>query len=331
MIQSAAIAPRSSRSGRPVRFSKGTAAIRLGASSGGRARESFPPSTPTPTTTPAASTSGTSQPRRLGRLGSGVDENGNGPLVTEFPRGGSRGDRWVTAGSLSGSGARLGPEPLGEREHLRLGRRPKLGAQQLGVRGGVPARRRAIARGVERLHVAQRDAGVVGIVPRQARPPLDGPHRVAGLHPPLGRLFECRRVPARKVRALTLGPPLELLRPRQMEAVEKRPVVQPEGPLEVVPAERRLELPEVAGQALGIQAEIVAGAEYGMLAQGRAEDVERLAEQVAGVGGAALGPEEGEQLVATERTGMLHGQQREQGDALPQGGPAGDGAVRTVE
>ena len=101
--------------------------------------------------------------------------------------------------------------------------------------------------------------------------------------------------------------------------------------LGVVPGERRLELPEIAGQPVGIQPEVVAGAEHRVLAQGRAEDVERLAKQVPGIVGAALGPEIGDQLVPAERAGMLDGQEGEQRDALPQGGSTGYRAVRAVE
>ena len=52
---------------------------------------------------------------------------------------------------------------------------------------------------------------------------------------------------------------------------------------------------------------------------------------MAGIVGVALGPEIGDQPVAAERAGMLDGQEGQQGDALPQGGPTGHRAVGAVE
>ncbi len=116
-----------------------------------------------------------------------------------------------------------------------------------------------------------------------------------------------------------------------MEAAEEGAVVDADRGFGVIPRERCLEVPEIAGQPIGIQSEVVAGAEDRVITQGRAEDVERLAKEVAGVIGAALGPELGDQLVPAEGTGMVDGQEGQQGDALPQGGSPGDRAVRTVE
>jgi hypothetical protein len=65
----------------------------------------------------------------------------------------------------------------------------------------------------------------------------------------------------------------ELLRLGQMEAAEERPVVHCERLLEVVPGKRRLELPEITRQSVGIQPEVVTGAEHRVVTQGRAKDV----------------------------------------------------------
>ena len=116
-----------------------------------------------------------------------------------------------------------------------------------------------------------------------------------------------------------------------METVEEGPVVHPDRGLQVVTGEGRLELPEIAGQSGRVEAKVVAGAEHRIIAQRRAEDVERIAKLVAGVAGVALGPELGDQSVAAEWAGVLHRQQGEQGDALPQGRPTGYGAVGAIE
>ena len=108
-------------------------------------------------------------------------------------------------------------------------------------------------------------------------------------------------------------------------------MVQADRGFGVIPGERRLELPEIAGQPVGIESEIVAGAEHRVIAQGRAEDVERLAQQVPGIVAAALGPEIGDQLVPAEGSGVFDCQQGQQRDALTHAGSTGDGPVRTVE
>src|SRR5262245_8609482 len=106
-----------------------------------------------------------------------------------------------------------------------------------------------------------------------------------------------------------------------MESAEKRPVVHADRLLEVGPSKRCLEVPEVAAPVIGVQTEVVPGAEHRVLAQSRAENVERRAKLVAGLGAAALGPEIREQLVATERAGVLDGENCEQREAVPECGP----------
>ncbi len=199
------------------------------------------------------------------------------------------------------------------------------------MRGGVTQRRRAIARGVECLHVSQGDARAVGVLGREAGPPLDGLARTAAGHRPVGEALERLPVAARKAGALAVGPVGELLRAGVMEPGEEGSAVGTHRPLQLFSSHRRLELPEIAGQPLGVEPEVLASGEDGVVTQRRAEDVERFAEEMAGVGGVALGPEPGHQPVAAERAGVLDREQRQQGEALPQGGPARHGAVGTVE
>jgi hypothetical protein len=116
-----------------------------------------------------------------------------------------------------------------------------------------------------------------------------------------------------------------------MEAAEERAVVDAHCGFKVAPAKCRLEFPEIAAEPVRTQSEVVAAAEHRFLAQGRAEDVERLAKQVAGIAGGALGPEIGDELVAAERSGMLNGQKSQERDALAQRGATDYRAVRALE
>lgn len=138
-------------------------------------------------------------------------------------------------------------------------------------------------------------------------------------------------VPARQARPLAVRPVLEFLRVREMESIEERSAVDGDRRFRVIAAECRVELPEVASQAGGVEAKVVAGALHRVFAQGRAQDVERVSKQVSGLVGAVLGPQRGEEAVPAEGTGMLDSQAGQQRDALPQRGATAYGAVRAVE
>src|SRR2546422_27912 len=105
-----------------------------------------------------------------------------------------------------------------------------------------------------------------------------------------------------------------------MEPIEERSAVDGDRCFRVITAERRVELPEVAGEAGGVEAKVVAAALHRVVAQGRAKDVERVSKQVPGLVGAVLGPQRSEEAVPAEWTGMLDSQEGQQRDALPQGG-----------
>src|SRR5262245_5394500 len=124
---------------------------------------------------------------------------------------------------------------------------------------------------------------------------------------------------------------LELFRLRQVEPAEERPMVHADRLLQIVARKRCREVPEIAGQQFGVQPKVVAGAEHRVLTQGRAEEVKRGAKLVSGFSRAALGPEKGKQLVAAQGSRVLDGQQGKERNALPQGGPTCDRAVRTVQ
>jgi hypothetical protein len=136
---------------------------------------------------------------------------------------------------------------------------------------------------------------------------------------------------ASQPRALAVGPALKLLRIREMESIEERSVVNTDGRFGVVTLDRSLELPKIAGDAGGVQAEVIAGAEHRVVAQGCAKDVERVAKEMPGVVGTALRPERRDQSVTAKGAGMLDCKKGQQRDALTQGGPAGYRGVRTVE
>ena len=65
-------------------------------------------------------------------------------------------------------------------------------------------------------------------------------------------------------------------------------MVHPDRGFGILPGECRFEFPEIRGQPVGIQSEVVAGAEHRVVAQRGAKDVERVAQEVPGLIGAAL-------------------------------------------
>jgi hypothetical protein len=116
-----------------------------------------------------------------------------------------------------------------------------------------------------------------------------------------------------------------------MEAVEERPVVDRDRRAGVAASEARLEVPEITGEPGRIEPEVVAGAQHRVVAQCGAEEVERVAEEVAGVGGVALGPKRGHQAVAAHGARVLNREEGQQCDALAQRRAASDRSIGTLE
>ena len=99
---------------------------------------------------------------------------------------------------------------------------------------------------------------------------------------------------------MCVNPPLELGQPAEIEAVEERSGVQLRRAAEVALQLCRFEVAEVDGNPGGIQREHLPSAPEHIGAERLAESEQRLLQTVPGVGGVAVWPEEGDQLVPTD-------------------------------
>jgi hypothetical protein len=113
-----------------------------------------------------------------------------------------------------------------------------------------------------------------------------------------------------------------------VKAVEERTVVEPGRGVQVTLVLQPLELGDVARNQIEVEPEVVARGDDGLLAQGAAEEVERVGEEAAAAVGVGLGPEKGEELVAAQ--GPPAGEEREQGELTAARGPAGYGRARPL-
>ena len=85
-----------------------------------------------------------------------------------------------------------------------------------------------------------------------------------------------------------------------------------------------LEIPHVAGDPFGIEADLITGADQGIVAQRLALTVQALAQQMTRARAVALRPESRHEILATGRMRARESEQREQRDPRP----LNDAAVR---
>jgi hypothetical protein len=124
---------------------------------------------------------------------------------------------------------------------------------------------------------------------------------------------------------------LELGRVREEEAVEERPPIERRRRGVTSVRQRRLELRDVGTDHARVQPQVGAGGEEHGLAERLAEAVDGLVEEVAGVLGVAVRPEQGLQALATPAPlgrDREHGEERE---AVPLGGAARDRLALRLE
>jgi hypothetical protein len=105
----------------------------------------------------------------------------------------------------------------------------------------------------------------------------------------------------RQAGPLGVQPVPELPAVGQVESVEERAGVGPNRGLQPILVQQALELADVGRHALRIEPEVVPGDQEHLLAEGAAQQVERIGEQAAAAVGVGLGPEERKDLVTAER------------------------------
>ena len=163
---------------------------------------------------------------------------------------------WRRGGLLTDSGR--------ERHDLRVGWRLELLLQQHFVDPGVVQRGRAIACGDQGLHQPDRDPGVERVLRRELPPPLGRLGAVAALPGPLRQALEGGGVVPREPRPLLFQPALELGRVGDVKPVEKGADVLGCGPLQAARLDGEREGGDIAGDEVGIEAD-VAGPEENLV------------------------------------------------------------------
>lgn len=97
---------------------------------------------------------------------------------------------------------------------------------------------------------------------------------------------------SRERRSAALQPPFQLRVVRQEEAVQQGAGVERGGPLQLAPPPRGGDVPEIAGDAVGVEAQVARSGDQVVGAQPAANRVGQLVQAVSGAIGRGLRPEE---------------------------------------
>jgi len=189
----------------------------------------------------------------------------------------------------------------------------------------VPDRASTVTPGGERGHQAERSVGAEGIERGETVPPLLR-RSVVGAGQGLGgqRLEHCTHLLGEPA-ALGLRPALELVRASQIKAVEEWAAVQRHCACQVAALEGVRERVHVARDSLRIQPQFGRAEDQLGLVKIPAQSEARLPEEVTSVLGVALGPEEGDELVAARAILVRRGEQGEEGERIAPHGSAPTG------
>jgi hypothetical protein len=196
---------------------------------------------------------------------------------------------------------------------LHVGWRLELLFQQHFVDPGVVQRSRAIARRHQGLHQPHRDPGVERVLRGKLPPPLGRLRGVAALAGPLRQALEGVRIVSRDPGPFLFHPALELGRLGDVKPVEKRADILGRSLLQTARLDGEREGGNIAGDEVGVEAD-VAGAEEDLVrADLLAQRVQGLVEPAPGPVFVALGPEHAEHPVAGHTVLPRGGQEGEQG------------------
>src|SRR5262249_11326439 len=127
-----------------------------------------------------------------------------------------------------------------------------------------------------------------------------------------------------------VDPPIEFAGAREIDAVEEGPGVEAGGERPVAGGERRSELPDVASNCRRVELQLVAAIDERLDGEIALEGKERLDQRVPRPLAAALGPEEGEQLIAAHPAVARGRQGGKQGEAPTRSGHR-SGRLGTVD
>ncbi|MCU0650006.1 MAG: hypothetical protein MUF00_18585 [Gemmatimonadaceae bacterium] len=145
------------------------------------------------------------------------------------------------------------------------------------------------------------------------------------------RLAECVGIRGREARALGVEPSLELDCLGEMHTVEQRPTVDRGGLLDVAVGQQALELFDVSRDPLAVESQFVARTQDHVIAQGRAQDVQRVGEQRSGTICGGLRPECGRDLLTRDGPAARGGEHGEQRQPVSAGAATDDWSVRSVD
>jgi hypothetical protein len=223
------------------------------------------------------------------------------------------------------------PQPCGERRDGGVWRGAELRPDERRVRAQVFESAGPVAGGLQPPSECDRAPALQRSHLRQSSPVRQRPGRVAyGVRGPR-ELVECRDVPRRHPRALALGPPLELRRITQKEAIEEWPRVDRDGAGGIAPPQRGLEGGDVAGQHGRVEPQRIRAREGRRVLELVAKRVKHLPQGAPRPLGVALGPENRQQAIAADPLIAGRGDDREQRQRLALGARAGARPLRAVQ
>ena len=185
----------------------------------------------------------------------------------------------------------------------------------------------AISAGLEGPHQAQRHARAEGIDRRDSPPPAGRRHVVASTARGLSQRLERRPHTLSEVGPLPVYEPFEFRRAAEMEPVEQRTPVRRDGPLEVLPRERRLEVVEIDGDHVAIEPQVVRPRGDVGRTEVAPQPVEQLRERVVRALLPALGPQIRHQLVPGHTLGPPQREERQQRQGSSLRGRAREGPL----
>jgi len=215
------------------------------------------------------------------------------------------------------------PQSRGQRSHHRVRLEPELFAEQGLVQPRVLQRSGPVAGMRQRGHEPYGGGGVQRADDGKALAPFDLVARSPCAFSLARETLQRADHPVLQPCALARGPLLEFAAARQVEAVGEGTGVQGRGPLVIPGSQRLLQLPHVALEPPPIQPKVASTLEEILGLQGLARGVERLGQRMTGAFLAGFGPEQRDQLVATEAALACDGEDDQQRKQAALAGRAG--------
>ena len=184
------------------------------------------------------------------------------------------------------------------------------------MRTGVTKRAGAVACRFQGAHETERDPAAERLVCRELAPPFHRARRLARFSASPRQRFARADISVIEARALGVEPALEFACVTQVKSVQQWTAIQCDSALEVSLIQQLLELNDVAGDVIDVQSQVVASGADSVLAQSRAQDVQRVGQLAAGAVAWTLRPQQRNDLVAAHALAVRSGQNGEERQAM---------------